>query len=110
MKHTSIGSFAKRHRLALALAGIVTASAVLLPACTGPELDFLPPPPPSTLPPATMTINVTQGGLGTVLVGATRQYTVVVRDQNNVLIPFTTPTWSIVGSAGVATITPAGVS
>ena len=108
MKHTSIGSFAKRHRLALALAGIVTASAVLLPACVGPELDILPPPPPSTLPPATMTINVTQGGLGTVLVGATRQYTVVVRDQNNVLIPFTTPTWSIVGSAGVATITPAG--
>ena len=107
MKHRSIGAFAKRHRLALALAGIVAASAVLLPACGGPG-DGLFSLPPGAIP-TTVTIEVTSSPpTGTVLVGATRQYAIVVRDQNSIILPFTTATWSIVGSAGVATITPAG--
>ncbi|MDP2955926.1 MAG: hypothetical protein Q8N53_05870, partial [Longimicrobiales bacterium] len=42
------------------------------------------------------------------LVGATRQYAIEVRDGSNVVMPqYTTATWSIVGT-GIATITPGG--
>ena len=107
MKHTSIGAFAKRHRLALSLGGIVAACAVILPACGGgPGSGFGPGANVAT----TMTINVTSSPpTGPVLVGATRQYAIVVRDQNSVILTaLTTATWSVVGTAGVATITPAG--
>ncbi len=58
--------------------------------------------------PTTMTIVVTSTpATGTVLVGATRQYAVEVRDQNNAVLTGQTAAWSMV-TAGIATITPAG--
>lgn len=60
----------------------------------------------------TMTILVTSSpSTGTVLVGATRQYAIEVRDQNNLVLPaFTTAAWSIVGAAGVASISTGGLA
>lgn len=67
-------------------------------------------PPPSVA--TTMTLLVTSvPATGTVLNGATRQYAIEVRDQFNVVLTaFTTATWSIVGTAGIATTNQTGLA
>ena len=65
--------------------------------------------PPSDLP-VSMGILVTSSPTtGPVTVGTTRQYAIQVRNSANAVIPgLTSATWSIVGTAGVATITANG--
>jgi hypothetical protein len=61
--------------------------------------------------PTTMTILVTSTpATGSVVVGATRQFAIDVRDQNNVAITGQNATWSIVGTAGIATISTGGLA
>lgn len=62
--------------------------------------------------PSSMAIGVTSAPTGgAVNVGATRQYVIVVRDQSgNILPAFTTATWSIVGTSGIADINAQGLA
>jgi hypothetical protein len=104
MNRTFFGALVRRNRLAISLGGIAAACAVILPACGGGG--------DTGLPVATsMTISVTSTpATGSVLVGLTRQFAFEVLDQDGIAIPDASANWSIVGGAGVATITTNGLA
>jgi len=85
----------------------MVASAVIIPACgSSPGAGSF-----GSGAATTMTITVTSTPTtGTVLVGATRQYAIEVRDQNNAVLAGQTATWSIVGAGGIATISTGGLA
>lgn len=105
MDRTPLGAFAKRHRLAFALGGIVLAAAVILPACLS-SPTF-----PSAIP-TSMVLYVTSAPTtGNVVAGATRQYRMEIRDQDDLVISgMTVATWSIVGAPGIASVVLTGSS
>ncbi len=106
MLSVSVGTFARRYRVASLLVGTVILSAFVLPACGGGGTDVIAPPGATA---TTMSVIVTSTpATGSVLVGATRQFAVIVKDQNGALIGNQTAVWSIVGTSGIASITAGG--